>query len=181
MLTANSARVETENLKAIHRRYELTRVVPPNPREILANLDLETFAKVMPRPERPNLFRDLDAQTDDATRAEIERSALFNSIEEAGEVLIPPEVDEEGHLLDGFRRVAISRALGIDRILVVVLTGWRGDPLQVLELKRSYIREVNATTRHLGLSDAGRWRRISSGRTSSGSSRARFGLDSPTG
>ena len=40
----------------------------------------------MPRPERPNLFRDLDAQTDDATRPETERSALFNSIYEAGEV-----------------------------------------------------------------------------------------------
>ena len=145
--------METEGLQDIRRRYGLNRVVPPNPQEILANLDLETFARVMPRPERSSLYRDLDTQTDDATRPEIERSAFFNSITGSGEVLIPIEVDAEGHLLDGFRRVAISRALGIDRIPVVVLTGWRGDPLRVLELKRSYIREVNATTRHLGLSE----------------------------
>ena len=137
----------------IHQRYGLERVIPSNTREIIANLNIHTFADVVPRLERSGFDFHGDRQSDDATSPEIHRSALLTSIEQAGEILIPVEVDEEGHLLDGFRRVAIAHALNLEEIPVVVLKGWWGDPAQVLEQKRSYIREINTTARVLGLHD----------------------------
>lgn len=55
--------------------------------------------------------------------------------------------------MDGFRRFLIATALNIKGISFVILKGWRGDPHQVMERERAYIREVNNTARILNLQD----------------------------
>ncbi len=152
-LTENQVRGETDQIHEIRKRFGLTREVVSDSKELLKRLNRETFAGVMPRPERTGSYGDRDDQSDDVKSVEARRSSLLISIEEAGEILQPIEVDPDNNLLDGFRRVQIAQSLGIESLPMVILGGWRGDKQQVEALKFAYIREVNLTSRVLSLDD----------------------------
>lgn len=71
-----------------------------------------------------------------------EYEALKQNIKEFG-VLVPVELDEDGNILDGHHRSAICAELGIEQYPKIIRSG-----LSEQE-KRSHVRSLNLTRRHL--------------------------------